>query len=444
MPRALSEITEALLSGEDVRGVVLRSSTQRRMLRFFLQSSERSQGPFRDDFIQALKDAFNAQEHTDALEEGEARAAEPEGLEVNGGGADGAALRPRWLLHRIEATGVGGVTRHGAGPFVLDVQGESLAIDGFNGQGKSSLASLLTMALTGHRIGPHGPSEAAHVARPVREVNGKRTAKWPPAVAYPSDFGDFLTVEPSATIRLVFRDEAGNEHVTERKVTREGISPAKPDLPPGVTPLCIELSILVPNRIAHVRVSEETRLVEVLVELIGLEPLRLLGEHVSALCHGSKNFIGFPKKAEIDSARAAAQFKVNGLMASDVAWSELSWSSASPAMEDPKFSEKARETRAALEKKKSELFAGVAVAPSLDLSRPEDVNKVQHASVEASALLGETLLRSLPSMAAISQIGALSIPTTLQKARPPSPPRRRHWRQRAAPETDNLRIAGCA
>lgn len=421
MPKTISEITAALLNGENVRGVVLPNSTQRRMLRFLLESPERSQGPFRDDFIQALKDTFNAPDVTTSSEEGEAGAAEAGSCKDEKAGTESANAKPttppRWLLHRIEAAGVGGVTRHGAKPFVLDVQGESLAIDGFNGQGKSSLISLIMMGLTGHRIGPHGPSEAACVARQVREVDGKRTAKWPPAVSYPSEFDDFLTVEPSATIRLTFRDEEGNEHFIERKLTREGISPARPVLPPGVTPLCVELSVLVPNRIAHVRVGEETRLVEVLVELIGLEPLRLLGEHATALCHGSKNFVGFPKKAELDNARTAAQAKVDELMASDVARAaELPWTSISAAMGDSKFSERVKEIRDALQKKKSELFIGVTVATSLDLSRPEDVNKVQRAVAEASALLGENLLRSLPSMAAVSQIGALSKPESLQAA----------------------------
>jgi hypothetical protein len=417
MPRTLSEITDALLNGEVVRGVQLPSPIQRRLLQFLLDSPERGQGPFKDDFIQALKENFAAAEQSDSPEAGGAGAEE---VEYEGAKNDAAAAhsnpRPRWLLHRIEATGIGGVTMHGKGPFVLDVQGESLAIDGFNGQGKSSLSSLLMLALTGHRIGPNGPSEASCAARPVREVGGKRTAKWPPAVAYPPEFNDFLTVEPSATIRLIFRDEMGNEHITERKLTREGISPAKPALPPGVTPLSVELSVLVPNRIAHVRVGEETRLVEVLIELIGLEPLRLLGDHVAGLCHGSKNFIGFIKRADIESARVAAEGGINRLMASDIARGELPWSSASLAMEDPNFSEQARQGRVTLQEKKAELFAGVAVAPSLDLSRSEDVSKVQRAFADAAALLGEGLLRNLPSMAAVSQVGALSRPASLLDA----------------------------
>ncbi len=416
MPRTISEITAGLLNGEDIRGVALSSSLQRRMLRFFLDSPERGQGPFRDDYIQALKDAFQAPEAADVSEEIVDGASQPGNLKDEESGAAMPPTSSRWLLHRIEATGVGGVTRHGAGPFVLDVHGESLAVDGFNGQGKSSLLSLVMMALTGHRIGPHGPSETAYTARPVREVDGKRTTKWPPAVAYPSEFDAFLTDEPAATIRLTFKDEVGNEHVTERSVTRDGISPIRPGLPPGVTPLCVELSVLVPNRIAHVRVGEETRLVEVLVELIGLEPLRLLGEHVTALCHGSKNFIGIPKKADLDNSRTTAQNRVNGLMTSAVVSGSLPWSSATVAMDDPKFSERAREARGILQKKKSELFIGVAVAASLDLSRPEDVNKIQQAIAEASTLLGENLLRKLPSMSAVMQIDALSKPAPLQAA----------------------------
>lgn len=419
MPRTISEITGALLRGDNIRGVILSNAIQRRMLQFFLRSEDRSEGPFRPEFVQLLKSAF-AEEGPDDAVVNVARPDTAQSEETDRRLADAATsgpdMPPRWSLHRIEATGVGGVTRHGAGEFVLDVCSESLAIDGFNGQGKSSLASLVMLALTGHRIGPHGPTAAANAALPVREADGKRSAKWPPAVAYPDQFSDFLTAEPSATIRLIFEDGAGNEHVTERVLTREGIRPAEPVLPRGVTPLCVELSVLVPNRIAHVRVGEETRLVEVLVELIGLEPLRLLGEHVAALCHGNKNFVGFLKKGAIEAARAEAVVAVTALVVSDTVKDELPWSSAVTALGDPCFSECAQKARSAMLQKKADLFTDVTVAPSLDLSRPEDITKVQQASAEAEALLGESLLRRLPSMAAISQINALSSPAGLRGA----------------------------
>jgi hypothetical protein len=104
---------------------------------------------------------FDAREDIDAPEEGESGVAETKRPEDEKFGDGAAAAKPipspRWLLHRIEAIGVGGVTGHGPRPFVLDVLGESLAVDGLNGQGKSSLISLVMMSLTGYRMWPTWP-----------------------------------------------------------------------------------------------------------------------------------------------------------------------------------------------------------------------------------------------------------------------------------------------
>jgi SOS-response transcriptional repressor LexA len=377
------------------------------MLRFLLASPKRGRGPFSDAYIAQLKVAFAVPDAPDE-DEGRGDAAEHGGTPMS-----------RWLLDRVEATGFGGVTAYGAGSFTLEFGGRSLCLDGLNGQGKTSLASLLTVALTGQRIGAHGPSAAACSPHPVRTASGGGPADgWPPVVTYPRDLETLQSAVPEAMIRLVFKDEAGLEHTTERTVTRGGISPAQPFLPPGVSPLHAELAVLIPNRVAHVRVTEERRLVEVLVELIGLEPLQALGEHASDLCHGSKNFAGYPKTADIRAAAGKAEATLKEVLDDTTARDALPPSPTPPnGLQPGDLSRALVAAKAGLTGRKSQLFQGVEVDPSIDLTRADGLSRVQRLLGEVAALLGENLLKSLPSMSAVKQIAALAEPARLEVAR---------------------------
>lgn len=384
----------------------LRTAEQRRMLRFLLHSQERGIGPFTEAYVKALKDAF--------LE------AAPEAEEPASAAsvASGETYRPTWRLERVEAEGFGGVNVHGGRPFVLDLAGSSICFEGYNGQGKTSLASIVAVGLTGQRIGQHGPSPSACQPSVARDATnrGAAAARWPPAVAYPATFEELAAAEPRAVVRLTFADQVGATHTVETTITAQGLDPPRPRLPPGVPELLVELAVLMPNRIPHLRIGEDTRLVEVLVQLIGLEPLRELGEHVAALCHGSKNFAGFPKMADIKKAKDGLVAALRRLGDANPALAgvldaEMLSEQANAGADVAEALEGALTT---LRRTKAELFVAAVVDASLDLTKPDDQAKLQQAAGRLQTKLDAKHVAALPAMQFLKTLNALNRPDALE------------------------------
>ena len=374
------------------------------MMGFLLQSDERGSGPFADAYVAALKDAFL----------NSSVVAETPAAPVNAIGDDREL--PIWRLQRIEAEGFGGVNAHDGQKFVLDIAGDSFCVDGYNGQGKTSLASILAVGLTGQRFGLHGPSPAACLPSAVRSsVNRTTTSRWPSAVAYPATFEELSITEPRAKVRLGFADQSGETHIIDAEITERGFNPSRPHLPPGVPELLVELAILMPNRISHLRIDEDTRLVEVLVQLIGLDPLRAMGEHVMALCHGSKNFAGSPRTADIKKAKdtliaALRQLSVpNPMLTGTLDASEL----LKNVQADIDIDEALDRTIEKLRDKKTVLFAAVTVDVSLDLAKWEHQAQLQQSVGRLRTKLDARNLGTLPAMQFLRKLNALNRPEVL-------------------------------
>lgn len=404
MPRTRSEIETALMSGHQVGNVLLRTAEQRRMLRFLLLSNERGSGPFANAYVDALKNAF-----LNASQAEETHVA-PADLTT------GNQALPVWRLQRVEAEGFGGVNAHGGQRFVLDIAGDSLCVEGYNGQGKTSLSSILAVALTGERIGLHGPSSAACIPSAVRSpVNRTNTSKWPSAVAYPATFEELSITQPSAKVRLTFVDQVGVRHTIDAEINERGFKTSQPHLPPGVPELLVELAILMPNRIPHLRINEDTRLVEVLVQLIGLNPLRTLGEHVTALCHGSKNFVGYPRTADLNKAKdalIAALRQLSGpnpMLAGILDAAEL----LNNAQRDADISEGLDRSIQNLRHKKTSLFSAVTVDASLDLATWEHQAQLQQSVGRLRTKLDTKYLATLPAMQFLKKLNLLNRPEVL-------------------------------
>lgn len=401
MPRTRAEIETALLAGQKVGAVQPLTVQQQRMFRFLLASPVRGTGAFTDEYIGALKKAFG-----DSFE-----AHEPVGTSVDGNGTDPTA-KHCWRLSRIEAKNFGGVNAHHGHPFDLHLDGTSMCVEGYNGQGKTSLASVITVALTGQRISREGPTLGASQSAPVRHKLAEReTGKWPPAVAYPKQHDILASSRPRAVARLTFSDGAGGEHVAETVISENGSAPTGIRLPPGVPEVLAEISVLMPNRIAHLRIGEDTRAVAVIVELLGLEPLRELGEHVVALCHGSKNFAGWPKTADIRKAEGECNTALVHLREVDASLLASIGLQAVLKPVSPGADLKAV-LEAALNKlhdRKTELFAGVlgSVGPSLDLTKAADQTRVQKAVGRLQEKLDRKQIAALPSMALFKKLASL-------------------------------------
>jgi len=377
MPDGRADIEAALLAGLTVDGIALSHPDQVRMLRFLLGQTERGGPPFADEYIQALKGAFDGD-------------APPASDQVE----DAAAPSRCWRLVRVEADGFGGLTAHGAGPFSLDLAG-SFAVEGHNGQGKSSLAGAILCCLTGQHLGYLGPSSS-----PLRPANARapdgHTVAWPPAVAYPNDTALLAAVAPRASLRLLFRSDCGAEHVSEAEITRDGWRGISGP-PPGVPSSLIELALLAPNRIAHLRVGEETRLVDVVAEVIGLEPLRSFGEHAAALCDRRRNFAGEPKAAEVQRVETKVR---NALRATSKALAGsgiLGLPEAETVPTDRLFAE-VTAAKGMVAERRRQAFDAAAEGGHAGIDTAEGQTKLLPAVGRMQSHLGDSAIGSLPTV----------------------------------------------
>ena len=228
-----------------------------------------------------------------------------------------------WRLAHIEAEGFGGLNTAGGPKFELDVGGENWCLEGYNGAGKTSLASLVLWTLTGLRnreqFGPrvdHGIREA------VTDASGKKVGSWPPLVTYPDSIAE-LKKDAFVSTKLTFVDPAGNTVQAKRSVKSAvaGDPVITEIVDPRLrqSPELLEAGLLMPARIAHIGFGEKSQtLYQALKMLTGLDQLSSLASGVSALAHGSKKFRKYAKdagadalalkfKTEIDRARELAE-----------------------------------------------------------------------------------------------------------------------------------------
>lgn len=368
MTLSRAEIESALLRGEAVDRIQLTTPQQRRLFRFFLRAPEWPGTNFDSVYIEDLKKVF--QENDVAAEDAEVTTV--------------PQISHKWTLSKIESENFGGVNAYGGAPFSLEIDGESICVEGYNGHGKTSLASVIVWGLTGQRLrSQNGPDSSSSELHPARDP-AKRTAKsltWPPVVAYPASFADVAKDTPRATVRLTFTNEAGDTTALTRVIEGQQMTAAW-STPASISDQLIETAVLMPNRIPHIRIGDETRLVEILVQLVGLEPLRLLGEHVAGLCHGSKNFAGFPKKADIDRAEAKTFSQIDAAIKPAANLKPTLDLIELKKLKNAKLVEAIKEKLAHLAERKTAIFtaAGSHIAPGIDLTQIENQSQIQQAA----------------------------------------------------------------
>jgi hypothetical protein len=394
MTRSRQEIESLLTSGAAVGGIALPKGVQRRLMRFLLASNERGTSNFSDTYIAALKSAFTTEE--------------TEKEAVDGTQPEPPATPRAWRLVRIEAKNFGGVNTFGGPKFELDVGAESLCVQGYNGRGKSSLASTIVWALTGQRLcSQTEPNDAVNFSKPVRCTLNReaRGGQWPPAVAYPINFASVARDPPRATVKLTFVDEDGQTGSITRRT--EGVG-SKVKCEGGFAPpdLLTEIAVLMPNRIPHIRLSDDRRLVEALIQLIGLEPLRELGEHVRALCHQGRNFAGFPKPRDIDEAQRAVTEALLAATNTIKGQPRLADLPALPADSASDLCARLETIKTETARRKTELFAAVSneVPAGTDLSSATEQARIEKSVWSLEKKFKGEAAQSFPSKRALRAI----------------------------------------
>ena len=235
--------------------------------------------------------------------------------------------RRAWRLKKVEARGFGGLNSLSGDSFAFDVAGRDICIEGQNGSGKTSLANAVLFAMTGkiHRDQYGLLDDPARLASVVSN-DGTNLGNWPPIAVYPDSWGsDRPAVDVSVT--LTFGNEVDDNELQARRRLCGEPRALKQEafIDPKLTavPMLIEAGLLMPMRIQHIRVPEaddNSQLVGLIRQLIGLEPLLDVAELVDKLTHGSQRFLRYARDNDFDgkAKRMArllgeAQEKIRGL-----------------------------------------------------------------------------------------------------------------------------------
>ena len=215
--------------------------------------------------------------------------------------------RRTWRLKKVTTRGFGGLNAVPGDTFEFDVAGRNFCVEGQNGSGKSSLANAVLFTMTGkiHRD-QYGLCDEPARSEPVFSDEGTKLGDWPPIAVYPDNWGSTRPpVDVSTT--LTFGNDTDNEEIeARRRLYGEPVALKREvSIDPRLTavPTLIDTGLLMPMRIQHIRVSEaddNSQLVRLIRQLIGLEPLLDVADLVDKLAHGSQRFRKYARENRSD------------------------------------------------------------------------------------------------------------------------------------------------
>jgi len=303
MPITLSQAVTLLKRGElltwtssgpyKAGSIQLKTAGQRRLFSFLLDGDLDAVTSADEDLFEGLTAAW--EDETDDPANSEQAA------------TSGTTSGP-WRLSHISASRFGGLNTPDGPTFELAVGGENWCIEGYNGSGKTSLASVIMWTLTGYRNREQdGPVRDEGRREVVTDSVGSKIGMWPPLITYPSDVSE-LTKDAQVTACLTFTDPTGEIATAKRTI----LSPAngEPTIVIDVdsrltaSPELIETGLLMPARISHIGFGDKDKsqsLYAALKILTGLDQLSAIAAGAAALGHKSKKFRKYAKNQGIES-----------------------------------------------------------------------------------------------------------------------------------------------
>lgn len=405
------KIEQALLAGDWVGSIQLTDEVQKRLFAFILHSENRETSNFDEGYINNLKAVYHGEQVVDLSLKGEEEEAEAKG--------------GHWRLKRIEAQGFGGVNDHGGEPFILDIDGENYCFEGYNDKGKTSLASTVVWAFTGHRLrSQEGPDETVSVPKPVFNPKDKSKYRrdWPPIAAYPKDQATMETANPFVRVQLTLENRDGATATITREIGENGHRYSEdPSLCTlGIPDWMIEIAVLMPNRIPHIKVGEDQDAVAALVKVIGLEPLGQLGNHVGALCDARKNFAKWPSSSDVDKARNEFEMAVGE--AQEKIRDQEGAPDISKMLEKvapDQLETSCRELSQDLTRRSADLLTQVSaeISDDLDINRSADQKRLEQAVAHLEATIDGSKLPDLPSIRFMDNLRAAAKANSIQTLR---------------------------
>ena len=212
-----------------------------------------------------------------------------------------------WRLKKIETKGFGGLNVTTDDVFEFDMAGRDYCIEGQNGSGKTSLANAVLFAMTGtiHRD-QHGLWGDPGRLEPVISDKGEVVGTWPPIASYPDDWS-VATHTVDVSVELTFGNEIDNDEIQARRRLHgePGALQQEVNIDSRLTavPTLVEAGLTMPMRIQHIRVpqtDDNSQLVGLIRQLIGLEPLLEVAQLVDDLTHGNKRFLKYAREHDMD------------------------------------------------------------------------------------------------------------------------------------------------
>ncbi len=279
-------IESNLLAGKPVewieskkkKQIVLEHPAQRRLFSFLLTSKIRDPKGLTQEFIDGLEKAYLAGEDPAST--------------IDSGLSE--TIKDSWRLHSIKTKGFGGLNLWNGPEFSFSFEKESHLIEGANGSGKSSIVGAILWALTGERPRDQ-TSDTPHEVRPVFGTNDQTLGNWPPIASYPTNASN-LNEPPVVNVTLTFSNASGETAQVER-ILENGAIKFKVDPDFKVPYLFIETGILMPTRLGTLRFDEgKGRLADAVQKLTGLDDLISIGNFVSGISHGARDYLAPIKK----------------------------------------------------------------------------------------------------------------------------------------------------
>ena len=203
-----------------------------------------------------------------------------------------------WRLVRLETFGFGGINLVDGPPFVVPFNGENWCLEGQNGSGKTSLASVILWALTGYRCRDQEGLVLEQGSRtPVHNDSGVQIGDWPAIVAYPPT-ATKLAGTAETWVRVTFHNPDGNSAEAYRRlVAAPGVDPViEAAIAPELleTPQLLEVGLLMPARLARIGFGEKSQTIyEAVKVLTGLDQLAAIADGASNFAHRSKRFMKY-------------------------------------------------------------------------------------------------------------------------------------------------------
>ena len=345
----------------------------------------------------------------------------------------GSADAKFWRLIRIEAHRFAGLHRH-CGPkgedppdFVLEIDRDITLISGFNGAGKTALHNVIIWCLTGLALrSQHMPAEVHEPMEIYWERNDeegdtqKSNLVLPPVVPIPSTADlELLDEQPKVDTwaKLTFQDkEADTICVVQRRLTvgRNGkISMGATGLDElGLSDLAIQAGTLMLGVAAHMRFDEKTTFADAIAQLTGLKPLEDLGRRTKRVVTRLRSRETRETKSradeKLDEFKSRRQNIVDAWSAHPDLGNVFDLLAPDEENRENRSQTTISEARTHLERLKNGLESQAESVLGQAI-RIDDTNAMLKQLAAASDALKTAAINSLPSIAIVKRIGAVTV-----------------------------------